>query len=194
MRWHHYRLLLVPAVAAGLPILVTGCESEEIRAARLDAEAKWAAAHEARAAIPTEERIENAQQAAAIAEENLRLVLEEAEPAARAAAKAAVPEDVRRLGQQAGLAQLFAGGERDFAFTAGLGALSNTVKQAEEDAFENALAANPEVVTAREALRSAYEELEAAVSKRDAAIALSEELTAAAEEATAFLEAAKRAL
>ena len=193
MRWHHYRLLLVPAVMAGLAILVTGCESEEIKAARLDAEAKWAAAHEARAAIPTEERIENAQRAAALAEENLGMVLEEAEPAARAAAKAAVPEDVRRLGQQAGLAHLFAGGERDFAFTAGLGALSNTVKQAEEDAFENALAANPEVVTAREALRSAYEELEAAVSKRDAAIALSEELTAAAEEATAFLEAAKRA-
>ena len=100
---------------------------------------------------------------------------------------------VRRLGQQAGLAQLFAGGERDFAFAAGLGALSNTVKQAEEDAFEKALAANAEVVAAREALRSAYQELEVAVTERDEAIALSEELTAAAEEATAFLEAAKRA-
>ena len=193
MRSRPYRLTLVPTVAAGLAIFATGCESEEIKAARLDAEAKWAAAHEARAAIPTEERIENAQQAAALAEENLRLVLQKAEPVARAAAKAAVPEDVRRLGQQAGIARLLAGGERDFAFTAGLGALSNTVKQAEEDAFEKALAANPDVVAAREALRSAHEELDAAVNERDEAIALSDELTAAAEEATAFLEAAKRA-
>ena len=193
MGLRRYRLMLVPAAAAGLAILVTGCESEEIKAARLDAEAKWAAAHEARAAIPTEERIESAKQSVALAEENLATVREEAEPAARAAATAAVPEDVRRLGRQAGIAQLLAGGERDFAFTAGLGALSNTVKQAEEDAFEKALAATPEVVAAREALRSAYEELETAVTERDDAIALSDELTAAAEEATAFLEAAKRA-
>lgn len=72
MRWRHYRLLLVPAVAAGLAILTAGCESEEIRAARLDAEAKWAAALEARAAIPTEERLENARHAMALADKKNR--------------------------------------------------------------------------------------------------------------------------
>lgn len=72
MRSRRYRLLLVPVVAADLAILTTGCESEEIRAARLDAEAKWAAALEARAAIPTEDRVENARHAMALAEEKSR--------------------------------------------------------------------------------------------------------------------------
>lgn len=72
MRSRRYRLLLVPVVAAGLAILTTGCESEAIKAARLDAEAKWAAALEARAAIPTEDRLTNARRVVALATEKQR--------------------------------------------------------------------------------------------------------------------------
>ena len=185
MRSRCCRLLLVPVVAAGLAILVTGCESEEIKAARLDAEAKWAAALEARAAVPTEERIENARHAVAVAQHKTDAIgalvgqtwqaiwdeaKDEAEAAGSAATRSLFPDRHYEAAYEEVMAAAFQ--------RAGVG------RKWQED---------PGLVAAQEVLRRAQQELRAAERKREAAIELAEQLTAVAEEATAFLEAGKRA-
>ena len=159
----HYRLTLALAVAFGLAVLGPGCESEEIKAARLDAEAKWAAALEARAAIPTEDRIENAKIAADLARKKHR--------AARTAAHEAIDAAARAAGEP--------------WYFLGPGPVRAA---AQEKAYSD-----PEYVATEEALRLAENELSAAVREREAAVELAQALTVAAEEATAFLEAGKRA-
>lgn len=174
----------------GLAALTIGCESAELKAARLDAEEKWAAAHEARAAVPTTERVELAETALLAAQEQLQLAVEAAEPKVAAAVKAAVPDELRAMGAVAGLARLAGASWRD---RRQLGAASDMVAQMEANAREETLANDPEVTSARDAVTAAEAELLAAREEYTQAVTLAEETTAAAEAATAFYEAAKAA-
>ena len=192
----HNRLILVLTVATGYAILGTGCESKEIRAARLDAEAKWAAALEARAAIPTGERIESARHALALAKQEYDAALrasrasyavyEEAVDEALAAgnaARTAAVEAARAAGEDFNTRQTLARAAFDAAYFEFLDA----AKQAAGVATE------AELTELGEATRLAEQELEGAESEREIAISLAQTLTAVAEEATAFLEAGRRA-
>lgn len=187
------RLILVLTVATGLAILGTGCESEEIKAARLDAEAKWAAALEARTAIPTEERIENARNALAGARQEADAAWRAMSPvydkevgeavaaanAARSAAAAAAREAGESFSRVGSLA----------------GAAANTAYREFLDAAYRAagVATEPELGELKDATRLAEQELKNAKTERERAIELAQTLTLAAEEATAFLEAGRRA-
>lgn len=183
---HRIRALVV----LGLATMTLGCESAELKAARLDAEAKWVVAHEARTAVPTTERVEVAEATLVAAQEELQLALEAAEPKVAAAVKAAVPQELRAMGAIAGLAQLAGASWRD---RRQLGAASDMVAQMEANAREETLANDPEVTSAREAVAAAEHELLEAREEYTQAVRFAEEATAAAEAATAFYEAAKAA-
>lgn len=165
-----YRLILVLAVVVGLPILVTGCESEEIEAARLDAETKWAAAHEARAAIPTLGRIEEAQHAVTLAQQKWQQAAN-THAAARTAAEAAADRaeaEARRLNRPNPWIEVY-------------------------DNDPDRIAAKKRSELLFDEWKLTEQELKAAERERELAIALAQQLTAVAEEATDFLEAGKRA-
>jgi len=189
----HNRLILMLTVATGYAILGTGCESKEIRAARLDAEAKWAAALEARAAIPTGERIESARHALALAKQEYDAafrasyaVYEEAVDEALAAgnaARTAAVEAARAAREDFNTRQTLARAAFDAAYFEFLDAASQAAGVATE----------AELKELGEATRLAEQELEDAESEREIAISLAQTLTVAAEEATAFLEAGRRA-
>ena len=177
-------------IVIGLAATTIGCESAELKAARLDAEEKWTAAHEARAAVPTTERVELAEAALLAAQEQLQLAVEVAEPRVVAAVKAAVPDELRAMGAVAGLARLAGASWRD---RRQLGAASDLVAQMEANAREETLANDPEVTSARNAVAAAEAEVLAAREEYTQAVTLAEETAAAAEAATAFYEAAKAA-
>lgn len=177
-------------IVVGLAALTIACESAELKAARLDAEGKWAAAHEARAAVPTTERVELAEAALLAAQEQLQLAVDAAEPKVAAAVKAAVPQELRAMGAVAGLARLAGASWRD---RRQLGAASDMVSEMEARAREETLASDPDVASARDAVAAAEHELLEAQNEYGQAVALAEETTAAAEAATAFYEAAKAA-
>lgn len=183
---HRIRFLLLVSLAA----ITLGCESAELKAARLDAEAKWAVAHEARAAVPTTERVELTEAALLAAQEELQLAVETAEPKVAAAVKAAVPQELRAMGAIAGLAQLAGASWRD---RRQLGAASDMVAQMEANAREETLANDAGVTSAREAVAVAERELLEAQEEYAQAARFAEEATAAAEAATAFYQAARAA-